>query len=689
VAGLAFGATAAIDTSGMADEVLPPPNLDDYDVLGEIGRGGMGVVFKARHRKLGRIVALKMIRAGHWASAVELQRFRTEAQAAALLQHPNIVTVYEFGEHNRLPYLSMQFVEGKTLAEMVEAGPLPPKRAAGYLRTMAQAIHYAHEAGILHRDLKPSNILIDGSGQLHITDFGLAKLLAPDNQAPTRTELTLTGQVLGTPGFMPPEQAAANSQAIGPASDVYSLGAILYFLLSARPPFTGGSPAQTLSKVLNEPPIPPRRLNKTIPRDLETICLKCLEKVPERRYASTRELADELERFIDGQPIQAQPVGELVRFWRWCRRFPTSASLGASLIATLLVLAVTIAISVRRNQTDNVQPANVHAANDAVASRTSRNYSGPIPGVIVFDADTLAQTDVGTGMGVAVDRKNGNYWAATLYEGGVVVREGKTNRELKRFALGDCPGSVVIDPVRRLAWVAAQCGVSSNTNYPSNDLLWAIDTDTYQIINGPIPCGGVNGSPETVNPLTGRYYHNVNGTQRVDCRSFVPTRPSFGPVIGVHPTANLLYASGPSNDLQIIDGKPDPEVVLTNVPLPCPPTCVAVNLKQDFLYVGSNHTNEILVLNPRSGQRLNTIRLDAGVNADIVWGLAMDDQNRRLFAVAARQSRCWLFAIQGAAQRAVELPALAGGPVLDPAVNKVYVWGQFQTAGAAQSRPSQ
>src|SRR5439155_15886597 len=249
--------------------------IGDYELIEEIARGGMGVVYKARQLSLGRIVAVKMILAGQFVDKKVIQRFRGEVTAAALLQHPNIVPVHEVGLHAGQHFFSMDYVEGQSLAQLVCNRPLPPTKAAHYLKLIAESIHYAHSQGILHRDLKPSNVLIDAAtDQPRVTDFGLAKRLDGESS------LTVTGQVLGSPGFMPPEQASPDRGKVGRHSDVYALGAILYHLLTARPPFQAESLPALVTQVLNTEPVPPRLLNPSVPRDQETICLKCLEKEP-------------------------------------------------------------------------------------------------------------------------------------------------------------------------------------------------------------------------------------------------------------------------------------------------------------------------------------------------------------------------------------------------------------------------
>src|SRR6185436_13721751 len=285
-------------------------SFGDYDLLDEIARGGMGVVYKARQRKLERIVAVKMILAGSLAGKEFVQRFRTESAAAAILQHPNIVAIHDVGVHEGRHYFSMDYVEGRSLAQLVGQQPLAPARAARYVELIAAAIHYAHERGILHRDLKPSNVLIDSNDQPRVTDFGLARRLDGDSS------LTLTGQVLGSPSFMPPEQAGGGRGKVGRPSDVYAIGGILYYLLTARAPFQADSLDRLLTQVLHAEPVSPRLLNPSIPRDLETITLKCLEKEPSRRYQTSQELADELGHVLRHEPIRASPITPGEKFWR-------------------------------------------------------------------------------------------------------------------------------------------------------------------------------------------------------------------------------------------------------------------------------------------------------------------------------------------------------------------------------------
>ncbi len=304
----------------------------DYELLEEIARGGRGVVWKARQSSLNRTVAVKMILAGKLAGEAEVQRFRREAEAAANLQHPNIVAIHEVGEHEGQHYYSMDYVQGRDLAALVrESGPLPSARAAECLKTIAEAVHFAHHRGTLHRDLKPQNVLMDAAGVPHIADFGLAKFVERDDS------LTKTGATMGSPSYMPPEQAAGHFDQVGPHSDVYSLGAILYELLTGRPPFRAETAVATMRLVMESDPVPPRKLNPGVPPDLETICLKCLEKNPVRRYPSANALAEELGRFLKHEPIQAVPVSAIRKTESWVRR--NAWTLMAAGLLMLMVLA--------------------------------------------------------------------------------------------------------------------------------------------------------------------------------------------------------------------------------------------------------------------------------------------------------------------------------------------------------------
>lgn len=389
------------DTAKPGEKPAPPrkpafPELPGYEIQAELGRGGMGVVYKARQTALKRVVALKMIRSGIFAGDAEVARFRAEAEAAARLQHPNIVQVYEIGTHEERPFFALEYVEGGTLSGFLEGKPQPERDAARLLETIARAIHFAHERGVLHRDLKPANILLGASrakGKAEsrrsvappspseianlqtsvgvsgsvaapakdsdtpslslsasaldlrmvpkVTDFGLAKFIETgDAELPSGSqEMTPSGAVLGTPSYMAPEQAQASKTPLGPAADVYGLGAILYTMLTGRPPFAAASPMETILQVLDQEPAPPRLLRPALSRDIETICVRCLEKDPGRRYASAEALADDLRRYLNHEPIQARPAGLIERTAKWARRKPALAALCAFIFVGVVVLA--------------------------------------------------------------------------------------------------------------------------------------------------------------------------------------------------------------------------------------------------------------------------------------------------------------------------------------------------------------
>jgi WD40 repeat protein/tetratricopeptide (TPR) repeat protein len=333
-------ATTAFPGAASAPAAAAPVQVPGYEIIQELGRGGMGVVYWAWQSGLNRTVALKMILAGGHAGPEALARFRTEAEAVARLQHANIIQIHDIGEHDGRPYMALEYIDGGSLAEALNGTPWPARRAAALVETLARAIHHAHQQGIVHRDLTPGNVLMTKAGQPRITDFGLAKLLV--GGGPTLTE---TGMILGTPSYMAPEQAAGQAKAIGPATDVYALGAVLYELLSGRPPFKAETPLETLQQVQSQQPVSPSRLQPKLPRDLVTMCLKCLQKEPAKRYASAEALAEDLDRFLQGKPIQARPIGNAERLWRWCRRNPAWASLASSVSLLLVVIAVGASLS--------------------------------------------------------------------------------------------------------------------------------------------------------------------------------------------------------------------------------------------------------------------------------------------------------------------------------------------------------
>src|SRR5882762_8539266 len=320
--------------SARAAELLG--ELGDYELLEEIGRGGQGVVFRARQKSLNRIVALKVISLGQWASKAHLKRFRLEAEAAARLEHPGIVPIHEVGERDGQCYFSMKLIEGGQLDEIVRREPMPIRRTVELIAKVARTVHYAHDHSILHRDIKPGNILLDHKGEPHLTDFGLARLVE------TESTVTRTLEVLGTPSYMAPEQAVGNNEAVSSVTDVYGLGAVLYQLLTGQPPFAGGTTYETIKLLLDTEPRQPRLLNRKIDRDLSTICLKCLEKDPQRRYSSSLALAEDLEHWLKHEPIRARRTGIVTRGSKWVRRNPTTALLFALSLAVAATVGVII-----------------------------------------------------------------------------------------------------------------------------------------------------------------------------------------------------------------------------------------------------------------------------------------------------------------------------------------------------------
>ena len=310
------------------------PAVDGYEVLGEVGRGGNGVVYRARHAGLKRLTALKLLRGGPAADPREAARLRAEAQALARIGHPNIIQIYEVGETAGRPYVALEFAPGGSLEARLRGAPQPARAAAALVETLARAVHAAHRAGVVHRDLKPANVLFAEDGTPKIADFGLAKRLDADDAQ------THTGDILGTPSYMAPEQARGRNATVGPAADVYALGAVLYELLTGRPPFQGETVWDTLEQVVGREPTPPRQLAPKAPRDLETICLKCLHKDPARRYPGADRLADDLARFLAGRPVLARPTPAWERAWKWVRRRPAAAAgVAAALVLTAALAA--------------------------------------------------------------------------------------------------------------------------------------------------------------------------------------------------------------------------------------------------------------------------------------------------------------------------------------------------------------
>jgi serine/threonine protein kinase len=330
--------TKSEDVGNSSDTAVLPKRFDGYELLDEIARGGMGIVYRAHQKALDRTVALKTVITGRFTSDEAMQLFQTEAKAAGQLNHPGIVPVYDVGECHGVHYFSMPLIEGVSLTDRIMRGPLDPDEAARVMKTVAQTIHFTHQHNIVHRDLKPGNILIDAYDQPLIMDFGIAQKI-DDRHTPGDVDT-----LMGTAEYMSPEQASG--EPTGPLADVYSLGATLYCLLTGRPPFQSHNTLDTLLAVLQSNPVPPRRLNQRIPRDLELICLKCMEKRPQDRYQSAQDFAEELHRFLEGEPVLVHPVGNIGTFLRWMRRKPRSAAIASGLVACF---TATLAISVYYN----------------------------------------------------------------------------------------------------------------------------------------------------------------------------------------------------------------------------------------------------------------------------------------------------------------------------------------------------
>ena len=346
-------------------------DFGDYELLEEIGRGGQGVVYRARQKSLNRIVALKMIGLAHWATEAHVKRFRMEAEAAAHLDDPRIVPIYEIGEREGACYFSMKFIEGGQLDKIIGSEAMPGRKAAELMAKLAHTLHHAHQNGVLHRDVKPGNILLDAKGEPHLTDFGLARLVE------TESTVTRTLEVLGTPSYMAPEQAVGNNAAITSATDVYGLGAVLYQLLTGHPPFAGGTTYETVRMVLETEPRQLRLCNPKVDRDLETICLKCLEKEPAKRYASAESLAEDIERFLRNEPIRSRRSSRFEHAWRWCKRKPLVASLISALVLVVAVALTSALWELRRVQAERGLVKRANLSEQEKARLTAEQTKNP------------------------------------------------------------------------------------------------------------------------------------------------------------------------------------------------------------------------------------------------------------------------------------------------------------------------
>jgi WD40 repeat protein len=479
--------------------------LGGYELLEEIARGGMGVVYRARQVNLNRQVAVKVLLGGQFADETFIKRFHREAEAAASLNHPNIVAIHEVGEEDGQVYYSMDLIEGRSLAELVADNPLPANQVAQLVKTVAETVAFAHERGVLHRDLKPSNVLIDGYGVPHVTDFGLAK------RADVDVELTLTGQIIGSPNYMAPEQADPNLGPTSDASDVYSLGAMLYHLLAGRPPYLAETVAQTLRLVTEGELVPPRVFSPGVPRDLETICLKCLETDPSLRYHA-RALADDLERFLRHEPIHARPVGTMGKLARWCRRKPGLAASLASVAILLLVVAIGSPIAVVRiyREREKSEAARQQEARSRIrAEAGEREAQQQLYSALTEQANALVHSgEVGqrfqaldvvrraAAISNSVELRRSALAALALpdlrFERELPIESGTTLRVLDPafWNLALCRGSGSVE-IRAVSDWRLQSTLPASTNLPAYVGLWSSDARYLAVKRDYVPSGEV------------------------------------------------------------------------------------------------------------------------------------------------------------------------------------------------------
>jgi hypothetical protein len=501
----------------------PPTTIAGYEILDQIGRGGMGVVYRAWQAELRRVVALKMILAGADASPASLARFRIEAEAVARLEHPNIVQVYDVGQREGCAFLALELVHGGSLAQSLAGAPQPLAASARLVETLARAMHHAHRRGVVHRDLTPSNVLLTAEGVPKIADFGLAKLIIGGAETCTKT-----GDLLGTPSYMAPEQAAGKPRGNIAAADVYALGAILYEMLTGRPPFRGETPLETLRQVVDEEPVPPSHLRPRLPRDLNTICLKCLEKEPARRYPSAEALAEDLRRFLDDRPILARWSGPLGRAWRWSRRNPAwavSVPLVMLLLAVIALISSMAALGLRAAEREKTEQLRESLLAQATAGRAGTRVGRRFDGLEAIARaaairPSLALRNEAIAYMALTDLRLARRWSGMTGEAGNLALE--FDPRLERYARSDGRGTVSVRRVGDDGEVARLPGPGAHAwslrfspdgrflaiayhTQPNRIVLWDLDhPQTTPIVINPTAGNALDFSPDSRTLAVGR-----------------------------------------------------------------------------------------------------------------------------------------------------------------------------------------